>query len=95
MEYNLFKTHIIEMKQTLEKVNVPTTSKRQQVKELENLIEPKDLEMINFVNCMHDMIWVMEKQEAQWVEKVEFTHMRKFDWTYINLLVITELICNF
>jgi hypothetical protein len=61
MEYNLFKTHIIEMKRTPKKVNVPTTSKRQQVKELENLIEPKDLEMINFVDCMHNMIWVMEK----------------------------------
>jgi hypothetical protein len=42
-EYNLFKTQIIEMKQTFEKANAPITSKRWQVKELEKPIEWKDL----------------------------------------------------
>jgi hypothetical protein len=58
------------------------------VKELEKSIESKDLEMINFVSCMHDMIWVMEKQETQWVKKARLIHMRKFD-------LIMEMICNY
>ncbi len=60
----MFKTHIVKMKCNLEKANTPTNSKRRRVKELEKLIELKDLETINFVNCMHNMIWVMEKREA-------------------------------
>jgi len=51
------------MKQIPEKVNIPIASKHRQVKELENPIESKDLEMINLVNYMHNMIWVMEKQK--------------------------------
>jgi trimethylamine:corrinoid methyltransferase-like protein len=37
---------------------------------------------------MHNMIWVMEKQEAQWAKKVRFIHMCKFD-------LIMEMICNY
>ncbi len=91
----MFKTQIIEMKRTLEKVNIPTISKCRRVKELEKPIELKDLETINFVDCMHDMIWVMEKRETQWVKKGGFIHMCKFDWTHINLHVIIEMICNY
>jgi hypothetical protein len=39
------------------------------VKELENPIKSKDLETINFIGYMHNMIWVIEKQEAQWAKK--------------------------
>jgi hypothetical protein len=52
------------MKWTLEKANVPFVSKHRWVKELEKSIELKDLEMINFVDCMHGMIWAMEKQKV-------------------------------
>jgi hypothetical protein len=46
---------------------------------LEKPIEPKDLEMINFIGCMNGMIWAMEKQEAQWVKKARFNHMCKLN----------------
>ncbi len=57
------------MKQTPEKANIPTISKHWWVKELENPIKSKDLETINFIGYMHNMIWVIEKQEAQWAKK--------------------------
>jgi plasmid rolling circle replication initiator protein Rep len=44
---------------------------------------------------MHDMIWAMEKREVQWAEKVRFTHMCKFNWTHVDLLMITKMICNY
>jgi hypothetical protein len=71
------------MEQTPKKANTFVASNYRRVKELENLIELKDLEMINFVDCMHDMIWAMEKQEAQWAKKARLIHMHKFDLTHI------------
>jgi hypothetical protein len=49
------------------------------VKELEKLIELKDLETIDFISCIHNMIWAMEKWETQWVEKARFIHICKFN----------------
>ncbi len=65
------------------------------MRELEKPIEPKDLEMNNFVGYMHDMIWAMEKRETQWTEKAWFPHMRKFNWTHVNLIMIMEMIYNY
>jgi hypothetical protein len=52
------------MKWTLKKANTLVVSKHQRIKELEKPIESEDLETINFVRCMHDMIWVMDNHEA-------------------------------
>jgi hypothetical protein len=46
---------------------------------LEKLIELKDLETINFVDCMHGVIWAMEKWKVQWAEKKWLIHMHKFN----------------
>jgi hypothetical protein len=50
------------MKHSLEGSNVNATPKQWHVKEVERSIIPKDLETINFVECMHGMIWSMERQ---------------------------------
>ncbi len=91
----MFKTQIVEMKRTPKKTNILAISKHQWVKELEKLIELKDLETIDFIGCIHNMIWAMEKWEMQWVEKARLIHICKFNWTHVNLPMITKMICNY
>jgi hypothetical protein len=44
---------------------------------------------------MHGMIWAMEKRKVQWAEKEWLTHMHKFNYTHVDLLVITKMFCNY
>jgi hypothetical protein len=67
------------MKHNLEGSNANAIPKWRCVKEVERNIILEDLETINFVGCMHHMIWFVEKQEANWVEKTNLTQLRKFD----------------
>jgi hypothetical protein len=59
---SIYKEQIREMKHSLERNSVNVVPKRQHVKEMERNITPKDLEMINFVECMHGMIRFVEKR---------------------------------
>jgi hypothetical protein len=75
----MYKEQIIEMKRSLEGSSGNAAPKWQHVKEVERSITPKDLETINFVGCIHIMIWSMERWEASWVEKACCTQLWKFD----------------
>jgi len=70
---------IVEMKRNLEGNNANATPKWRCVKEVEGSIILEDLEIFNFVKCMHNMNWFEEKQKANWVEKVSLTQLWKFD----------------
>ncbi len=83
------------MKHSLEGSNGHAVPKQRHVKEVERNVTPKDLETINFVGCMHRMIWFVERWEASWVEKACFTQLWKFDWTKINSSIVIEMICNY
>jgi len=61
------------MKHNLEGSSGNVIPKWQCVKEVERNINPKGLKMINFVGCMCEMIWSMEKQKASWAHKVNLT----------------------
>jgi hypothetical protein len=49
------------MKHNLEGRSVNAAPKWRRVKEVERSIIPKDLEMINFIGCMHGMIRFLER----------------------------------
>jgi hypothetical protein len=49
------------MKHSLEGSNGHAVPKQRHVKEVERNVTPKDLETINFVGCMHRMIWFVER----------------------------------
>lgn len=59
----MYKEQFVKMKHNLEGNNVNATPKQWCVKEVENSITPKDPK-INFVGCMHNMIWSMERRKV-------------------------------